>query len=512
MPITRTTISGLASHATMDLDSTSWVIKEMFSRKCERRFQMSGLWRSICVVTLVLACALACSLPIGPDKDVIIDAPAPPDDENTTKPTPLAEAESNEPAAAEQPGETTDPPPSEIGEVDSWALWMGATHLRGANIHQRKVYPEIDGTEFFGPGPVGPPYTQEDFNKLAALGANYVNISHPGLFTEEAPFVPDEGIIQNLDHLLKMIRQADMFAVISFRTGPGRSEYTFFWDEYGTWFDKSYLNDSVWGSQGAQEAWADMWKFTAERYRDDPIVVGYDLMVEPNSNETGSDVINDYLDIWDPEEFQNQYSGTLYDWNQMTPPIVQSIREVDNLTPILIGGNGYSGMDWLPYIEIVDDPYIVYAVHQYTPTQYSFQWDFDSMITYPGQMDLNWDGEPDPFNRNWLAGYLNGIKEFWSANNYHPVVVNEYGVHRWVPGAAEFMDDEMSLFEELGVNYALWYWCPDWEPLLSKQSYFTFTYGSNPESHSDVPNELQDIITKYWRLNYVRPSHPLPEL
>lgn len=184
-----------------------------------------------------------------------------------------------------------------------WELWVDGTQLRGANIYQRRVYPELDGLTFMGPGPVGPPYIQEDFDRLAALGANYVNISHPGLFTETPPYTLDQDIQDNLDNLLNMIAEADMFAVIAFRTGPGRSEFTFFWDEVGDWFDESYLNDAMWQDQTAQDAWVAMWRYTAERYRDNPIVVGYDLMVEPNSNEVGSDAFNDPLDIWDPNEF-----------------------------------------------------------------------------------------------------------------------------------------------------------------------------------------------------------------
>ena len=42
-----------------------------------------------------------------------------------------------------------------------------------------------------------------------------------------------------------MIAKADMFAVNSFRTGPGRSEFTFSLEEVGDWFDASYLNDQV---------------------------------------------------------------------------------------------------------------------------------------------------------------------------------------------------------------------------------------------------------------------------
>ena len=411
-----------------------------------------------------------------------------------------------------QSTEVSSEPIPKIDPVDAWALWTGATHLRGANIHQRRVYPEIDGLEFFGSGPVGPPYSQESFDKLAQLGANYVNISHPGLFTEQPPFIPDEDIIQNLDSLLAMIARADMFAVISFMTGPGRSEYTFFWDEYNTWFDESYLNDSVWGDAAAQSAWVDMWLYTAERYRDNPIVVGYDLMVEPNSNEVGSSVLDDLLDIWEPELFYDLYRGTLYDWNSMFPPIISAIREVDSETPIIVGGNGYSGLDWLPYIEVVDDQKIVYAVHQYAPTQYAFQRPNSKMIGYPSRLDLDWDGSKDEFDQEWMSASLDGINEFWRSNGYRPVVVNEYGLHRWVPGAAEFMDDEMALFEDLGVNYALWYWPPDWEPLLEKQNYFSFTYGEDPRSVNDVSNALTDVIQKYWGRNYVRPSHSKPEL
>jgi hypothetical protein len=481
---------------------------------------MSIRWLFVLITAMVVAALLACSLPINiGEKELVETTPFPVEvsTEALAEPPATAEAAEALPTATDVPAPplaepAMDEPMPEMSPVDAWALWQGATHLRGANIHQRRVYPEVDGLEFFGPGPVGPPYTQESFNKLADLGANYVNISHPGLFSEEPPFGPDEEIAQNLDQLLEMIARADMFAVISFRTGPGRSEYTFFWDEYNTWFDESYLNDSVWGSQETQQAWAAMWRYTAERYRDNPVVVGYDLMVEPNSNEVGSSVIDDMLNVWEPEAFHSQYGGTLYDWNQMFPPIIDAIREVDSMTPVLVGGNGWGGLDWLPYIDVVDDPYVVYTVHQYTPSAYAFQGPGGDMISYPGTYDLDRDGASDSFDQVWLSGYLGKIKEFWGANGYRPVVVNEFGLYRWVPGAASFMDDEMAIFEQLGVNYALWYWTPDWDPLLDKQSQFRFTYGEDPDNRTDVPSDLLDVITRYWKLNYVKPSHPLPEL
>jgi len=395
---------------------------------------------------------------------------------------------------------------SRAGGTDKWALWTGPTQLRGANIYQRRVYPELDGPDFYGPGPVGPPYTQADFDALAAMGANYVNVSHPGLFTESPPYTVDAGLQANLDNRLNMIAQAQLFAVISFRTGPGRAEFSVccFGDD---WFDDSYYNDSVWGDQAAQDAWVDMWRYTAQRYKDNPVVVGYDLMVEPNSNEVGSDATAP-LDIWDPQEFYDQYGGTLYDWNQLYPRITAGIREVDSNTPILIGGMGYSGIEWLPYLEPTGDPRTVHVVHQYAPFQYTHQgWDALT-CAYPGTCDLDWDGEDEQFDQAWLDDLLSTIDDFKTAHNV-PVAVNEFGVMRWEPGADDFMDDQMDLLEQRGLNHALWLWETSWPPIQDEIDAFNFRHGPDPENHTDVAtSDLIEVIKKYWGRNTMRPSHP----
>ena len=137
-----------------------------------------------------------------------------------------------------------------------------------------------------------------------------------------------------------------------------------------------------------------MWQFTAERYRENPIVIGYDLMCEPNSNAL--------LDIWDGETFHAQYTGTGYDWNAWYPELVSAIRAVDASTPILVGGNGYSGVEWLPYFQPVDDPYMVYAIHQYSPHEYTHQDSPNSKRFYPGYFDTDYDDHPETFDHAWL--------------------------------------------------------------------------------------------------------------
>jgi len=301
-----------------------------------------------------------------------------------------------------------------------------------------------------------------------------------------------------------MAANAHLYAVISFRTGPGRTEFTFFWDEVGDWFGEEYLNDSMWGDQAAQDAWVEMWRATAEHYRENPIVVGYDLMVEPNANEVGTHVLYDNLDIWDPEEFLDQYGGSLYDWGQLYPRISAAIREVDSETPIIIGGMGYSAVNWLPYLKPTGDARTVYAAHQYMPYVYTHQ-SPDEPYTYPGVYDLDWDNVNDTFDRAWLDEWLATVDEY-QAEYGVPVVINEFGGTRWNPDLAQFMDDQMSLFEKRGLNYAFWEWPSSWEPFVSDVDAFNIRHGPDPENHVEVEaSELLEVIQKYWALNTLRP-------
>jgi hypothetical protein len=388
--------------------------------------------------------------------------------------------------------------PSLATAFDKWSLWTNGTQLRGANIWQRIVVPDLDGPEFLGDGYIGPPLTQADFDSLAELGANVVDLSHPGLFTERPPYVLDEQVQDNLDRLIDMAARADLFVVITFRTGPGRSDFTFYRDGAGDWFDADLLVESVWTEAAAQDAWVDMWRYAAERYRDEAVIVGYDLMCEPNGEGI-------FLEVYDPELFYPEHAGSLLDWNQFYPRIVEGIREVDDETPLLVSAQGWGAVRWLTALEPVDDPRTVYMVHQYEPQEtYTHQSPVGGN-GYPGEFDVDYDGAADRFDRDWLERVLSPVKAF-QGEHALPVSVNEFGAERWVPDAALFMDDQMGLFEELGMNHSLWAWDPAWEPWTSSSNEFNFLFGPNPDNAAPVDNDLLEVITDYWSRNTVRPS------
>ena len=388
--------------------------------------------------------------------------------------------------------------------IDKMELWnsCNGTQLRGANILQRHTYFEIDGPSSelrpIGPGIIGPPYTQNDIDRLSALGANYVVVSHAGLFTETFPYTLDQSIQDNLDNTLDMIAEADMFATISLRTGPGRSESAFIGSEISSGLNGSLQHDKVWEDKDAQDAWVEMWRYTAERYRDNNVVVGYELMVEPNANEL-------FFKIYDPQKFYSKYSGTLYDWHQLYPQITDAIRQVDTNTPILISSMEWGAVKWLPHLKPTGDERTVYTVHQYEPFHYTNQKPH-SNYTYPGMLDVNLSGKEDQFDRVWLEGLMTNVDVFVE-DSHAPVTVTEFGTVRWVPGAAEFMKDQMHLFESKGMNYAVWLWEPAWEPYTTQVNEYNFRYGPDGNKNLDVPsNDLMEIIVKHWSYNTLRPS------
>lgn len=394
------------------------------------------------------------------------------------------------------PLSTSTPPAAPIPDREKFSLWNTTTQLRGANLWQRIRIPELDG-ETLGEGYIGPPYTQSDFDTLASLGANYVNLSIPGLFTERPPYRLDELSQAHLDSLLEMASSAGLFAVVSFRTGPGRSDFTFYRDGAGVWYDPSLLVETVWSEQAAQDAWVEMWRYTAHRYRSNPMVIGYNLMVEPNADEV-------MLNLYNPADFYPAYAGSLYDWNQLYPRLAAAIREVDSQTPILVNPMGWGSIPWLAALEPAEADKVVYAVDQYAPFAYTHQQPGEN-LPYPGILDVNWDEIPDRFDRAWLLNWLAPILAFRRQTGA-PLTVSEFGVVRWAPGAADFLSDEIEFFEQNGVNHALWVWEPNYKPWYDWGDHAMFyPFGSDPENRSPVSNELMNVILDTWSKNTLHP-------
>src|ERR1044072_859921 len=357
------------------------------------------------------------------------------------------------------------PPCPSLAEIsEKWDLWRVGTCLRGANIWQKRVARD----DRMGHGPVGPPYAQRSFDRLASWGANYVNISHPGIFSERPDsggnYHLEDGVLNNLRDLIDKAQRAGLMVVVSYRTGPGRNEAVFVEEGEGALLKK------VWSDKKAQDAWVEMWRQTARALKDKENVVGYDLMVEPGGFREG-----------------NQRAR----WNVLAGRLVAAIREEDRRTPILIGPADGSVVDALGFAVPNGDAKTVYAVHQYRPDEYA-QAEEGAAIDFPGGVATM---------PTYLQALYDRVAQFRTGHANVPVAVNEFGAVRYAPRAECYVQLQADLIERLGANHALWLWETDWDICYDQ---FNFRNGPDTQHHAEVEDENSELIRaiKYvWRRN-----------
>ncbi len=256
----------------------------------------------------------------------------------------------------------------------------------------------------------------------------------------------------------------------------------------GTCVPADELDESVWTADGEaqRQAWADMWAHVAATFGGSPVVAAFDLMVEPNSNEVAE--ADHDADLWEPDEFEATLGGTSWDWNSWYPDLVDAIRQEDPETPILVGANAYSRASFLSQLEVVDDPGVVYAVHQYEPLDYTHQ---DAWA----EMDPEWDTLNQVFDDMDAFADEHGVA----------LAVNEFGVHRFCPGGAGFVGRQIEHWEARGWNHAIWAWAPA-EGFFGSTDFHLY-YGPDPDSAEVVDdNALLQEVREAWALNTARPS------
>jgi hypothetical protein len=402
--------------------------------------------------------------------------------------------------------EASTPPPD---VVNKWDLWTHGTLLRGANVWQKCL-----GTDDAPCTSFETSYDNLDFEKLKAWGANYVNISYPGIFSEKPirdggrgplAYRKVETALSNLIRLIDLCSDNKLFVVVSFRTGPGRNEAV---------FDKDESNPitTLWQTEhgaltaeaaAAQDAWVEMWREAACRLKSKPNVIGYDLIVEPQQEREQQEGVN-------KQEM----------WFALAQRLVEAIRCEDKRTPILIGGAAESSACKLSCIN--PDRFsrygrIVYTAHQYHPyDEYTHQPNkhakYKCERNVAKSVSPGWRAKhrPRAFD-TWVAGemykryqYIYGFK----VGRGVQIAVNEFGVVRYAgtpdkPDAHQAITYEMNLSERMGANHALWLW-ETWACITYDD--MNFKHGVNPKKHADLTpdEEAQDTLVRAIKENWGR--------
>lgn len=305
-------------------------------------------------------------------------------------------------------------------------LWDNRTGptLRGAVFVQRRVYQDLDGAEFLGPGPIGPPITDAALDALAESGANLAAWAGPGPFGETGGFEPDAAVIEHIDQWLERCRARGLFTTLAFQSGPGRSAFAFHPD--ADWYPRRLYDDSVWRDEEKQAAWVDMTVWALRRFGAHPALAGVVALDEPNAADAGR-----------PEV-----------WPVMAARLAGAVRrhDADHDAPLMLSPDRWARASHARALRDAVGQGPILVTHDYDPWAYTHQ---DRRAPVRIDPSSRPPARPDPGLGPWA--------------------VLEFGAVAYAPDFAEFLEDRIARLEGAGASWAAFRWSYGWAPYEARE-------------------------------------------
>ncbi len=236
--------------------------------------------------------------------------------------------------------------------------------------------------------------TEADIDFIASTGANTIRVPfHYKLFTDEdyMGLTANQDGFERIDRLVEWCRGKGLYLILDMHDAPA--------GQTGDNIDDSYGYPWLLESPRAQQLYADIWQRIADHYKDEPIVLGYDLLNEP---------IAPYFDNM---EQLNAGLANLYRIG------VEAIRKVDRNHIIILGGAQWNS-NFAPLEGTLFDEGIMYSCHRYGgPT------DADAIR---GFIEFR-----DKTNRPMYMGEIGHNTDEWMASFCQTMVDNNIGYTFW---------------------------------------------------------------------------------
>jgi len=219
---------------------------------------------------------------------------------------------------------------------------------------------------------------KEDISFIKSTGLNHIRVPFNFKFflVEDHPEIWLEEGFKRLDDVIRWCKEENLYIVLDLHAAPG--------GQTGDNIDDSWGYPFLFEDEQAQQTTIALWKKIAERYKDETILIGYDLLNEP---------LPHYLEN---KEELNQLLEPLY------KKITTAIREVDKNHIIFIGG-----AQWNTNFKMFGKPFdekLVYTFHKYwmPPVQDQIQDYVDFSNKYNVPM---WMGESGENEDAWIDSF-----------------------------------------------------------------------------------------------------------
>jgi endoglucanase len=331
--------------------------------------------------------------------------------------------------------------------------------------------------------------TREWFESAAAANIKFVRLTYEKWKGAERDFLignVDEykGIVeddfQKLLSVLNIADSLDIKIVVTPISLPGAR-----WVQ-----NNNRVRDGrLWKEFKYHEQTCRFWRDLAQRLKDHPAVVGYNIQNEPHP-----EIFNGKNTFWknDLPEWYETIKGTPADLNLFYRNVIAAIREVDQETPVVVSPGLYATPWNFSYLEKINDPHVVYSFHVYEPYQYTTQRLNDGKYKYPGKVPVDNDPMLEfDMNKATMADYLKPVSD-WAIKNKIPanrIWAGEFGCSRKVEGVEKYLSDLIEIFNKNG-----WHWA-------------FYSYREDVWENMDYELGTGNLPQKYWEYSSLKSLH-----
>jgi len=209
-------------------------------------------------------------------------------------------------------------------------------------------------------------------------------------------------------------------------------------DDLRLWRDPKYWDQAI-----------AFWRDLAAALKDEPALVGYNILNEPHPEKIGG------FEEDGSRDFVRWYRGaehTAADLNAFYAKVVAAIRTVDVDTPIMLDAGLYAAPDAFVTLQPVEDAKTLYAFHMYEPYAFTApankgQYKYPGKVPFAGVTRL-WDAER-------IAWYLDNVNAWQRRRNIPSsrIVGSEFGCFRRNAGCVAYLGDVLQ-----AMNALHWHW------------------------------------------------------
>lgn len=330
---------------------------------------------------------------------------------------------------------------------------MTSTHSLGADLIEFWHAPQ-HGANIFNRLPANP----DVYPDLRAYNASWIRLAYDKWPSKRRDFLIGnadhyQGLVEEdlalLKHEIEKAGKAGLKVVIAPLSLP-----LYRWSQNnGNQFD-SRLFDSKQNWQVAIQFWTDL----ALALRDNPYVAAYNILNEPAPEKRHG--LHEHASSEQMKEWYQKYQGSSRDLPLFYQTIVDAIRNIDSVTPIMVDAGWYAAADSFNYWpEPIKDGKILYSFHMYEPYQATSSPNLrrEKPYVYPGKVPFS-GSEPQLWNKSRVLSYLQQPVD-WAKQHGIPtqyLVAGEFGCVRKMNSCATYLDDVISALDANKLHWAFY--------------------------------------------------------